>query len=399
MFCLAEFALESILREGLEDMKSDTDLRLDDIFGRLRLPDIATKYGNDEISKIKKLLLRTPINIVQAQTNLMEMKMPAISIHLLADTESEAKASFNDKDGETSIPVDPEILVNAFTATSYDISTGKISVPDSVDLSDIYAGKVFVDGLGQNFKIMDPISNINGDKYFSITTDIVSITLTNCSIVQSIQERHFNVDYIPTDENIMIGVHAENSLLSKYLYYVVRYILYKKKNRFMEYQLQLSKYNGSDFAITQVFIPENGHSRWITAQFSTYNFWKGDELNIIDAVNPNVGGLGSFVEIVCDFVLSSYDSTTGLVTVADTVDLSEVQVSDWLFDGAGNIFKILGSIDNSPGNHSFRISPGQSLDLSAGCIKRKYTIRVEAESDREDEENYSWETDPWNDDN
>ena len=61
MFAIAEFALESILREGLVDMKSDTDLRLDDIFGRLRLPDVTIKYGDDEIKKIKEVIMRTPI--------------------------------------------------------------------------------------------------------------------------------------------------------------------------------------------------------------------------------------------------------------------------------------------------------------------------------------------------
>jgi len=392
MFALGEFALESILREGLEDMKTKTDLRLEDIFGRLNLPDIMVKYGNSEIKKIKEMIMRTPINIVQAQTNLENMKLPAISIHLLADTEAENKASFNDQDGESQTPINPEVIVPTFVANSYDSVTGKISVSDSVDLSEVYENRYFIDGLGQSFQVLDPINNENGDKYFSVAADIIGIQLNSCQIVSSVNIQVHQVDYIPTDENIMIGVHAENALLSKYLYYIVRYLLYSKKSKFHEYQLQLSKYNGSDFAIVQTYLPENTHSRWITAQFVTYNFWRGEEKIVIDAINPDKGGAGPYVDIVCDFVPDSYDSATGQILVQNSVDLSEVVPGHWFFDGAGKIFKIY-EVDNTLGSKSFKIDPGQSVDITYGCIKKKYTLRAIAESDREDEQDMTWETD------
>ena len=66
------------------------------------------------------------------------------------------------------------------------------------------------------------------------------------------------------------------------------------------------------------------------------------------------------------------------------MDLSDVNAGDWFFDGAGIIFKIVREVDNTPGAKKFTIKPGQTVDLTSGCIKRKYTIRAEAESDRED---------------
>lgn len=393
MFTLSEFALESIIRQGLEEFKVDIDMRLDDVFGRLRLPDIMAKYGNNEIKKIKEIIMRTPINIVQAQTQLENMKMPAISIHLLGDTESEKNASINDYDGESQTPINPEVIVPIFTITSYDSATGLATVSDSVDLSQVYENRFLKDGLGQSYQILDPISNINGEKSFSIAKNITGLELTNCTIVSAVNVKVHQIDYIPTDENIMIGIHAENALLSKYLYAIIRYILYRKKAAFHEYQLELSKYNGSDWALVQVFTPEGCHSRWITAQFIAYNYWRGDEKFVVDAINPNVGGVGSFLEIECDFIPDSYDTLTGLISVQDSVDLSSVQPGDWFFDGAGNLFKIYGGIDNTPGGKEFQIDAGQIVDLTKGCIKRKYTIRAIAESDREDEADYTWETD------
>ena len=253
MLALAEFAIESILREGLTDMKSDTDMRLDDIFGRLRLPDISVKYGDNEIAKIKEVIMRTPIHIYQAQTNLSNIEMPGISIHLLADTESENKAGINDYEGEASTPINPAVIVDLFTPSSYDSATGKLTIDDSVDLSQVYPNQYFRDGIGQLFQISD-LSDINGDKYLIINTDAIGIILANSKVVSGITEKIHQVDYTPADENIMIGIHTENSLLTKYLYYIVRYLLWSKRVRFQQYNLELSKYNGSDFAIAQTFL-------------------------------------------------------------------------------------------------------------------------------------------------
>lgn len=381
MFSIAEFGIESIIRTGLTEMKTDTDMKLDDIFGRLRLPDILIKYGDGEITKIKEVIMKVPIHVVQAQNNLMNMEIPAISIHLLADTEDDNKSGFNDFAGEVSTPIDPQVIINTFTPLSYDSSSGKISIDDSIDLDVIYAGKVFKDGLGQTYQILDPISNINGDKYITIAKDIIGISLPNSQIISSIKERIHQLDYSPANENIMIGIHSNNSLLTKYLYYIMRYLLWRKRSKFQEYQLELSKYNGSDFAIAPLYIPEGVHSRYITAQFVTYNYWKGDEKIIIDAINPNIGGAGPYAEVVCNFVLASYNNLTGIVSVSDSVDLSQVIVGHFLFDGAGNIFKILGNINNTNGSKGFRIDVGQTVDLSNGCIKQKYTVRVKAGED------------------
>jgi len=394
MFALAEFAIESILREGLNDLKTDdTDLRLTDIFGRLRLPDISAKYGNTQIEKIKTILLRGEINIVQALSQLDNTKLPAYSIHLLGDTEDEAKAAFGDTDGSESTPISPSEIVPAFTATSYDSVTGKVVVPDSVDLSGIYANQFYEDGLGQTFKIENPVDSVLGDKHFTLATGIVVITLAGGRIISSISEKIHDVRFIPAAENIMIGVHSENALLTKFLYYILRYILYRKKEKFQEYNLVLSKYNGSDFSLKEPLLPENVYSRFITAQFITYNFWRNDELQIIDTIQPSVGGVGQFQTIVC-FTPDAYDVDTGFLSAPDSADLSAVVTGYVFFDAIGSAFIIEGSVSDTAGSKGFKIKAGQTIDISGeGCVKKRFNLRVEAESDREDENLMTWETD------
>jgi hypothetical protein len=60
--------------------------------------------------------------------------------------------------------------------------------------------------------------------------------------------------------------------------------------------------------------------------------------------------------------------------------LSQVLPGDWLFDGAGVVFKIY-EVSNLVGSKGFVINPGLGVDLTSGCVKHKYTIRVLAGED------------------
>jgi len=98
MFVLAEFSVEAILREGLDEFKdADIDLRLNDIFGRLKFGLNNAKYGQPEIDKIKQILLKSEIGFIHALSHLAKgAKQPKISITLQGDVEDESKAGFRD---------------------------------------------------------------------------------------------------------------------------------------------------------------------------------------------------------------------------------------------------------------------------------------------------------------
>jgi len=73
------------------------------------------------------------------------------------------------------------------------------------------------------------------------------------------------------------------------------------------------------------------------------------------------------VLVVSSFTPTFYDVGTGVVTVPDAVDLSNVRREDLFYDALGAEFTIFGNIDNTLGNKQFRIASGQVVNLGAGA--------------------------------
>jgi hypothetical protein len=360
-------------------------MKLQDIFGRLTHSSLSAKYGSNEIAKIKTFILNGQVNIAQSLSQLRETNLPAYSIHLQGDTEDENKAMMNDVAGEESIAIDPEVIVSTFNATSYDQKTGYVRVPDSVDLSNVYKNRYFVDGMGQEIKILDNISNDIGNKFFTIATNLINLDLNNCTIISAINERIFELKMIPANETIMIGAHSENALFTKYLYYILRYILRRYKYKFHEFGMELSKYNGSDFSLHETLMPEAVYSRFITTNFITYDCWKEEEKLLID----NSGNERTMIE---SFEILSYDPFTGFVNVPNTVDLSNIAKYDVLVDIDGNVYEILGGISNIEDNKGFNILRGRNIIAGTGySIIRYYKLRVPNDGfDRDDANIMTW---------
>ncbi len=66
----------------------------------------------------------------------------------------------------------------------------------------------------------------------------------------------------------------------------------------------------------------------------------------------------------------SYDSISGLVSFADSVDLSEVDAGDIYNDAAGTEFVITGSISNEAGSKGFSIGSGKNVNLGSSSFVR-----------------------------
>lgn len=387
MFSLTEFIVEGLVRDKLEEIRTseDIDLIMTDIYGTLRDPVLSTKFGNSEITKIKEVIEKSAISVHQGLTNLASnAKLPAFSIHLQTDTEREDLASFDDEAGECVVPVDPEVYVDTFDATNYFSDEARVIVPNSVDLSEIYGNLYYEDGSGLSYRITYPISNVDDNKYFTIDkSDSGPVNLIGGRIVSSIEERIFELKYIPSQEIVMLGAHAENSLLTKYLYYLLRYIMFQIKEDLERRGLEFSKHLGSDFQLNSPLLGDEVYSRFLTLNLVHYDYFRGAEKTIIEAINPAVGGEPTDPTIVDCFVPLAYDDGFGIITVPDSVDLSEVK-KDMFFvvpTGAENQkrYQIKGGINNTPGNKQFSIAPNLSITIDPmGCykIQEEFAIRA-----------------------
>ena len=389
MFVLSEFLIESIIREGLVDIQQDIDMKLNDIFGYFAVPSLSSKYGNNEMMVIKNYLLNhwQKIRICQSINQLQENNVfPAFSIHLMGDSEDETKTQFSDLSGEEWISVNRQVIVPSFNASS---QVGeKIILSNSISLLDVGVGNILVDGLNREFEILE-VSDDLDNKYIIIETQ-GSIELVNCNIISAIDRRVFLRKTIPTMENIMIGVHADNTLLTKYFYYILKYILYTGKQKLFKYSMDFAKFNGSDFSLSDSYMPEGIYSRFVTLQFVSFHSWKESEQLIIERV-------GTDLVLSKYFTIISYDSNTGIVRVSDNCDLSEVSSGDIFSDYFQNNYEIKGNIINTLGNKSFEVAKGQNISNvgnvgSVAKITRSYKVRVPKEAgERPNGDEMTWE--------
>jgi len=93
------------------------------------------------------------------------------------------------------------------------------------------------------------------------------------------------VGFISMTDNVHIGIHNINTPdLTKYLYYLVVYILSSSKDLMEKYGLMLGTFRATDISRLNEFLPENMYSRFIN--FSVYtiaSFDKGSVL-IVDSI-------------------------------------------------------------------------------------------------------------------
>src|SRR6185436_5351187 len=121
------------------------------------------------------------------------------------------------------------IKVPDLIPTAYDEVTGKLSVDDSVDLSGVHAGYIYVDGDGNEFDVARGISDEEGNKFFFInrfeTPNITDPGEIKSFLAYTQHEEKGDSSAV----NILIGVHAKDALLTKYLYVILKYIMKSRK--------------------------------------------------------------------------------------------------------------------------------------------------------------------------
>jgi hypothetical protein len=291
-FVLPDLVLESIVRDGLENARRDETV-VDDVFGNLTRPFAAKKYGQSEIDKIKKLVKNSEVSVVHS-FHMVEANVPCISIQMLSGTEETAHAYMGDFVGVYDVPItDPEklaalVVVESFVSNSYDPLTGKITVPDSVNLAPVYANLLFADSAGQTFPVLGGIDNTAGQKSFLIQKQAEVTVGNGCEIKSSIDFNRFQKRGNKENVQLMVGIHTKDALTTKYLYTLVNYFFMSRKADLQARDFQLSTYNGSDFHRNLEYAGDVVYSRFLTVSGFITHDWRSDKVQLIDSVNVDV---------------------------------------------------------------------------------------------------------------
>lgn len=287
-FNIPELIIESIIRDGLENVKANPAI-LDDVFSQLTRSYNSRKYGQTEVDKIKQLVIKDIA--VLFSYHQVDSKSPCFSIMIGGDNEDKRRAHVDDfyEEAVEEI-VDADELaalhrVDNIQVLSYDDQTGKITVADATDLSMIYRYMQFVDAAANEFQIEGGINNTPGDKSFFIQKQAeLDFSTATSFIKSSLDYKQFEVRGVTSDVNLVIGAHSKDALTTKYLYILLKYFILTRKKDMIKRGLYLATYTGSDFNRDSSYVGDQVYTRFLTMMGKVDDTWRSDQVVLIDNI-------------------------------------------------------------------------------------------------------------------
>lgn len=291
-FRLADLELESIIREGFAAFRQDPTL-IEDLFADLLLPQLAKKYGDREMNKLIRFFTTQEVSVVHS-FNLITSNLPCISIQLIENPEDETRNQVSDYENLLTQPMtDPSelaalLVVSSLTPTSYDPNSGILKISDSVDLSKVRPGLLFVDASGEEFPIFPGVVNINGMKQIIIAKGQVVNIATPGLIQSSINYHQYELQGVFEKEHLLLGIHTKEPLMTKYLYTAVKYTLNSRRVILEGRGMKLATYSGSDFTRNSDYPGDAVFSRFLSVNVAVNNNWRADKVVPIDNIDLHV---------------------------------------------------------------------------------------------------------------
>lgn len=284
---LTEFTLETVLRDGLGELRANPD-RLDDIFGKFLEAQFLNQYGQSKINELKTYIANNQIRIVHS-LSMVPTSMPCLSIRLVRADESEEMQNLGNNFMDQDESKDPTIFVPIVTPASYNVLTKKLTISNPADLSAVCKSMNFVDKNGTIFSIKAPISNLSGNKFITLDTNGEPDITGNGRIESSIDFTRIERRMIRLRETISIGCHSSDDIhLSKFLYYILTYILKSRQESLITRGIELDRGTGNIFDREGEFDGENVFSRYVDFNCLTEFVWNQSEVQVFDCFDLTV---------------------------------------------------------------------------------------------------------------
>ena len=286
---IPDLIIESVIRDGLENIKAKPEI-LDEVFGELLSNYAVRKYGAAEITRIKESLTGANKDTVAVVHSMHDAtsRIPCYSIQLGNDTEN--KQYMEDHEEEVCIPLDATELASLVKIPSiqpltYSSASGKLTCDDTPDLSLLAKNYLFEDAAGTEHQIQAGISNVDGNKFFFITKN-ATVDLTGPGLIKSfLTDKVQTVKSVIMQVSVVIGVHAENPLMAKYLYILLKNILLSRKADLISRCFDNLVISGSDFTRDTSYNADRVFTRFLTITGIVQDSWNADQMDLIDQIN------------------------------------------------------------------------------------------------------------------
>lgn len=177
----SDILIRAAVIEGLDEIRRNPWL-LDYCFAFLPNDDLTAKtYGTQELEEAKQWFLQTEVNVTMAYRP-DRPQLPLIAIELVES--AEAHATLGDHHYDTAedvlaseVAIKPNIALGPFTPTSYDPTTGKLTLPTDLSTSKVFVGMYVFDSVANKGYQIEDVS----DTGFQIAPNTVA-NFTRCYV-------------------------------------------------------------------------------------------------------------------------------------------------------------------------------------------------------------------------
>lgn len=286
---LTEFVLETVIRDGLGDLRANPT-KIDDIFSRFLEAQFLNQYGQNKINEIKQYITSQThsIRIVHAWSQ-VPTHLPCISIQLLNSDEEEGIQNLGNEYPEMETQTTPQVYLASAQPTTFDAVSGKLTFDSSTDLSAVCPGMVFVDADDVEFPISSPMSNLSGNKYLTIPAGNSPNLMSPGKIVSSIDFARYDMKLIRLRERIALGVHTNNDIhLTKFLYYILQWILKSRQESLINRGITLDRGTGQVFDRDDSFEGERVNTRILQVTCISNFTWNQKQVQVFDCFDLTV---------------------------------------------------------------------------------------------------------------
>lgn len=284
----SDLSIKTAIELGLEDIRKNPWL-IEDILGDLLTnPYLREKYGENQIESCKEWFRNNQVDVYMDLRKDRD-RFPCVTINLGSSQEKDEMKHMADQSTETVVLLPNQInkpipfVVKPFVHTGYNAATGEVSVPASVDLSNVAQEMILVDpSTGQGYQILDIADGI-------IIEDGLTITATQFAVVPKNQFYKARVEHTFFQETYTIGCHVHGdpqALL--WLHSIVLYSLLRYREGLLEANgFTQSSVSSSDLMSNALYSAPSGEEVWtrvITLTGMVENSWIKSPRRVIESI-------------------------------------------------------------------------------------------------------------------